>query len=454
VVKAFTGSEEVYGWISAFINLERGIGGSPREHFKLDRMAALAKIAAHPEACAPVIHLAGSKGKGSAAAMISAILSEAGIKTVRYLSPHVSCWKERIGSAGGFLEERVYVDAGNELLSVYNEFKRTGRRTGIKEPTFFELFTLYFFLCARAWDAKMMVVETGIGGRLDATNIVEPLGSVITRIEMEHTGYLGGTLEAIAREKAGIIKRGRPVFCAVQEKAALSPLRKKAASLDAPFYRVDDHAQVKNICVHFDRTEFTLLLNNVCGDYSLPVAGKVYADNAALAVLTITTLFPDMISGEIIKNGLEACALPCRFEQLAADPQAPAIVADGAHTPESAALCARTFCGLYGEEALLLFACSRDKNAAAMAKILAARFSRIVITSTGNSRAFDPKALYSLFLSAGKASPLPAGVKSIELIPDTAEAVKHALDLRARTRKPLLGTGSFYLAAALRNALS
>ncbi|MDR2182073.1 MAG: hypothetical protein LBN92_05270, partial [Treponema sp.] len=229
-VNRFTRSGEVYRWIADFANLERGMGGRPGEHFKLDRMRQLARLAGHPENSAPVIHVAGSKGKGSVTAMIAAILDKAGMKTARYLSPHVSSWRERIGSAGGAFPEEVYVAAGNELREIeaarrngaerpaFGPAKHGGADGGYAgaggEPTFFELATLYFFLCARTAGAEIMAVETGLGGRLDATNIVDPLASVITLIETEHTEYLGNTPEQIAGEKAGIIKRGKPLFLA------------------------------------------------------------------------------------------------------------------------------------------------------------------------------------------------------------------------------------------------
>ncbi|MDR2768055.1 MAG: tetrahydrofolate synthase [Treponema sp.] len=457
----FAHSDDVYQWLGNFINLERGMGGRPGEHFKLDRMRRFARLAGHPEKSAPVIHVAGSKGKGSVTAMLAAILEKAGMKTARYLSPHVSSWRERIGSAAGAFPEEIYTAAGNELREIYTAFRngaedpaeRGGAEEG--EPTFFELATLYFFLCARAAGAEIMAVETGLGGRLDATNIVDPLASVITLIETEHTEYLGNTPKEIAGEKAGIIKRGRPLFLAEQTAEVFSLFRTKAAALGARLYYLGEHVETSGLAVRREGAAFSLLFHTggLCGERvecRVPVPGKVYAANAALAALTLTTLFPRRVNADSVRAGLESCALPARFETLA---EAPPVITDGAHTAASVSSCADTFCGLYGEGGILLFGCARDKNASALAALLRGRFSRVIITAPGNFRAGDPPAVYKAFTRAEDLRPGRGGPDAVELIPDTAEAIRRVIELRALTRLPVLGTGSFYLAAALRDAL-
>ncbi|MCA1949071.1 MAG: tetrahydrofolate synthase, partial [Treponema sp.] len=198
-MNTFSSSQEVFSWLSGFINFERGLSAKA---FRLDRMHILAELAGHPELSAPVIHIAGSKGKGSVTTMIASMLHEAGFKTGRYVSPHVTEYRERVSLADRFFDESVYAEAGNELkelvnraVSQYPALFSPDAPEG-ESPTYFELLTLYFFLCCRSACCDVMVVETGMGGRLDATNIVDPILSIITPIELEHTQYLGNTIEA------------------------------------------------------------------------------------------------------------------------------------------------------------------------------------------------------------------------------------------------------------------
>ena len=201
----FLTSAEVFSWLDRFINLERG--QSPKS-FRLDRMQIICELAGSPERCCPSIHIAGSKGKGSITAMIAAILEAGGFRVGRYMSPHVSDVRERMCLGNCFFDESIFCAAGDELRqlvdvrlpalksSLFNPDCELG-----EEPTYFELLTLYFFLCARKAGCDIMVVETGMGGRLDCTNVVDPLVSVISLIELEHTKYLGNTISAIAMRK-------------------------------------------------------------------------------------------------------------------------------------------------------------------------------------------------------------------------------------------------------------
>jgi len=472
---------ELYSWLCSFINMEWGRDGSPlggiplegkpsgvktpaaEEHFKLDRIRTLAELAEHPESSAPVIHIAGSKGKGSAAAMIASILEAADIKTARYMSPHVSDWRERICRGNGsFFPETVYAQAGRELRNIYETYRQLppglpgGGFSG--EATFFELVTMLFFLCARLDSCKAMVTETGLGGRLDATNIVDPAVSVITVIEMEHTEYLGNTLAAIAGEKAGIIKRNRPVVSAEQKPEALAVLRRYAEQNAAPFLYLPDYAEMDFPDTHIrpDGTRFTLQMEGPNGRtfkrrLSVPIPGRIYARNAALAVLAVTTAFP-RIDDESIERGLAVSALPARFEKLRAEPP---FIIDGAHTPLSAALCAETFNALYGKDGMLLFGCAADKDVQAMAELLVPCFNRCVITAPGSFRASDPAAVCRSFSAAvrryggtaGKAQP------DIVCIPDTAAAIEETFRFSEKNCRPVLACGSFYLAAEIRKKM-
>ena len=178
-VSAFTSSDEVFEWINHSINHERNLKAAT---FRLDRMQRLSAIAGDPWKDKRVIHVAGSKGKGSVCSMIASIFSAYGSNTAKYASPHIIDVRERISLAEGFFPEQVYVTAGNELHAIISS---AGSLPGDEGPTYFELMTLYFFLCARVYKCDTLVVETGIGGRLDATNIMTPNLSIIMPIERD-----------------------------------------------------------------------------------------------------------------------------------------------------------------------------------------------------------------------------------------------------------------------------
>jgi len=444
----------VFSWLSRFINLERG--QRPRS-FRLDRMKFLTEIADHPERCAPSIHIAGSKGKGSVTGMLAAMLTAAGLRTARYMSPHVVDIRERICLGDSFFSEDVYRAAGDELReiterklpAVANPLFDPASADGC-EPTFWELLTLYFFLCARQGNCDVIVAETGMGGRLDSTNVLDPLASVITLIELEHTAFLGNTIAEVAGEKAGIIKTGKPLILAKQNDEALEVFRKKAEEKKSLFLYFPEIAELSNVKVTQQGTDFTLAFKTERPlfpdplNLSIPIPGKVQAENAALAIAAVKTAFPQ-ISADAVRKGLENFYIPARFEKIA---EQPPFIIDGAHTQESLALCVETFCSLYGEGGILLFGCAADKDASAMAKTAHSHFAKIIITTPGTFKISNPDLVYEAFANT-------AGREKTALVKDTQEAIRQALDFAHRNTHqgrnlPILGTGSFYLVSEIR----
>ena len=415
-------------------------------------MELLAELAGHPERCAPVIHIAGSKGKGSVTGMLAAMLEAAGYRPARYMSPHVSDFRERLSLGSAFFDEAVYCAAGEELRELAERCVPAAK-SGLfdpavedgEEPTFFELLTLYFFLCARHEGCDALVVETGMGGRLDSTNVVDPLVSVITLIELEHTAFLGGTITSVAGEKAGIIKPGKPLALAKQGAEALDVFKKRAAETGSPLVYFPETLELSNLNVHRGGTDFTLRFTKrgfFSGplNLSIPAPGAIQAENAGLAIIALKTAFP-AVSEDAIGRGLKDFHIPARFETVSQDPP---VIIDGAHTPESAALCAETFCSLYGGGGILLFGCAADKNASAMAEVLLPHFSRIFITTPGTFKISDPGKIYEAFTAVSGAR------DKVLLVRETMEAVRQALDLGRRQGLPVLGAGSFYLASEIR----
>jgi dihydrofolate synthase/folylpolyglutamate synthase len=455
----FSSSSGVFTWLSQFINLERG--QTPKS-FKLERMETLAALAGHPEACAPAIHIAGSKGKGSVTGMISAILEAQGIKTARYMSPHVTEYRERITGGNEFFDESIYIEAGNELREITEtlmdraetEFRLfSPGAAGGEAPTFFELLTLYFFLCARKAGSDVLVIETGMGGRLDPTNTVSPLVSVITPIELEHTEFLGDTITAIAGEKAGIIKPGKPLVLAEQEDEALAVFRESAAAKSAPLVYFPETADIRDLSICPEGTGFTLDFKKpdlfpAPLELFLPIPGAIQAKNAGLAALAVKSAFPD--TGEAaVKTGLDSLKLPARFERVCDDPP---LIIDGAHTPKSMELTVRTFVSLYGEGGIALFGCVTGKNVGAMARQLLPYFSQIIITTPGVFKTSDPDALYRVF-SREALEQRTGKPPALACIKNTQEALQKALDCGRKQGLPVLGAGSFYLASEIRRML-
>jgi dihydrofolate synthase/folylpolyglutamate synthase len=303
---------------------------------------------------------------------------------------------------------------------------------------------MYYFLCARLVRCDIMAVETGMGGEQDPTNIVESEVSLITVIELEHTEYLGTTLESVAGAKAGIIKPGKPLILAEQSEEALGVFRKAAAENNSPLLYFPDIASIRDLSIRRDGTDFTLAFKqpgyfNEPLTLSVGVVGAVQALNAGLAITALKTVYPSL-DAQTIRRGLGGFVLPARFENLR--PGAPVII-DGAHTEKSIALCANTFTELYGNGGILIFGCAAGKNAEAMAAILKPRFSRIIITDPGSYKASDPGEVYDIFKRAG-------GHAELRFMPETARAIDYALEEGLRTGLPVLGAGSFYLAGGIR----
>ena len=450
----FVSSSEIFEWLSDFINLERG---QKPKSFRIDRMEFLTKIAGNPALRAPSIHVAGSKGKGSVTAMSAAILSAAGFRVARFMSPHVIDIRERLCLGDAYFDEEIYLAAGNELREIAETRLPAAKNPLFEEPegsapTFFELLTLFFFLCAKKADCDAIVAETGMGGRLDSTNVLNPLVSVITMIELEHTFFLGGTLEEIAGEKAGIIKRGKPLVLARQKEEALEVFRKTTKEKNSSLFYFPETTELSDVKITKSGTDFTLssALFPAPLPVSIPIPGKVQAENAALAITAVKIAFPE--TGEdAIRRGLSSVKIPGRFEKIhKPDGKEPPFIIDGAHTPESLRLCVETFNSLYGEGGVLVFGCAADKDALSMAKIAGPRFARIIITTPGNFKVSDPPLVYKTFAEI-------AGPEKTELVEDTEKAVRLAVELAKNQRGdkplPILGTGSFYLVSEIRKTI-
>ncbi|MBN2656620.1 MAG: bifunctional folylpolyglutamate synthase/dihydrofolate synthase [Spirochaetales bacterium] len=434
----FSNSAEGFLWMEAFTNFEKAPDLTKRG-YRLDRMKLLLECFSNPHHSAKVIHIAGSKGKGSTAAFTASILREAGYKTGMYSSPHISDYRERITVDGEFAPEPVYVENMNRIRELIEGDEYLSLPGG-SEPTTFELLTLLAFLVFRETGCQWTVLETGLGGRLDATNLVDPEAVFLTPIELEHTDLLGDTLEKIAGEKAGIIKRHRPVFSSRQPREVLQVFRQKSQEEDAPFQYLPDLIEEARSETNYPRSKMYIKWKS--GRFNLSellMAGDHQIQNCALAISGIHTILPEL-TDNLINRAISEAFLPGRMEVVGNNPR---FMLDGAHTKRSVSMALDTFGKIFRERGILIFGSVEGKDAKAMAEVLAGAFEAVIVSRPGTFKKSRPQELYNLFENFNG---------NCYLIEDPAEAEKKARELSGG-KIPVLVTGSFYMIAEIRKIL-
>lgn len=432
-------------WLDSYLNFER----QPQKNiFWLDTIDYLCKRFENPQDFAPCIHVSGSKGKGSVSKMIACILDEAGYNVGLYSSPHIVDFRERICTPKGFFDEEIYEDAIKELVP--NIESIIPENLPAERPlTWFELVTLYSFLCFRKAKVDWSVFEVGLGGRLDSTNVIRPKLCCITGIELEHTEFLGDTIEKIAAEKGGIIKNCTPVVIARQQSEnAKIILREKAFTKHAPCYFVDE--VMKEISYSFNEHDKTMNLTlesdifNRTIKTDMQLLGKMQALNAAQAAIAIKKLLPNLDEG-IIEKGLGKATLPGRFEIINSVPgysQIPHLILDGAHTLNSIKLTLETLGRMYDDKKVnVLFACAADKDIKDISKEFKYRFNHVYVTKPGDKKHSNIEAEIEAFINAGVDFTADA---------DFSKMITKAFEDSAKEGCILLVTGSFYLLAEVR----
>ncbi len=449
----FESADEVFLFFEEFTNFEQKQKQTIRE-YRLDRMHEILSLFEDPHRDFDIVHVAGSKGKGSTSLYIAHALEALGIKTGLYSSPHVETYRERITFAGRFAPEALLVEAGNTIREGFDRVRNLDLE-GSGDPTTFELLTLLAFLVFRNGDCSCAVIETGIGGRLDATNVVDPLASVITPIELEHTDVLGTTLPQIASEKAGIIKEGKPVFVSRQHDEAMEVLEKTAAERGAPLHLFSDEVSSASYRLTRSGTEIHAALRRF-GELELTIGmlGSFQAENALLALIVVDSLKNISLKNiasdsptskdelRTICTSFRSTRLPGRLELMG---ERPPILLDGAHTPASVRLALEAYDELFSEPPICIFGSVYGKNAKKMAEILSPRCREIIISRPGIFKPSRPEELHTIFSGHRK---------DTQLLVDAGKAFERAVSLSAE-RIPILVIGSFYMVAGIRpHALS
>jgi dihydrofolate synthase/folylpolyglutamate synthase len=372
--------------------------GSPDDAARWDlrRMRSLLARLGDPQLGRRTVHIAGSKGKGSTAAMIASVLRAAGENAGLYTSPHLHRFVERIAIDGEPIAEEDFGRLMGELLPAI-EAEEADAAYGTVST--FEALTALSFLAFRERGVTVQVLEVGLGGRLDATNVIDDKDvCVITPIGLEHTAVLGDTVAKIAAEKAGIITQGSTVIMAPQRESAADVVRDVAAERGARLVEAAQTCSLSRGRSSSDGQEFTLKTPHETYKLSLPLFGRHQLDNAATAVLALEALADGSdveIGAAALREGLSSVRWPCRIEVIK---RRPLIVVDGAHDRDSARRLVQTVRDDLGRPSVtFVIGASRDKDIDALADELAPIASDVVLTKSRNPRAKDGRDLARAF---------------------------------------------------------
>ncbi len=411
--------------------------------YDLRRVDELMQLLGNPHLGAKTVHIAGTKGKGSVASMIASVLTASGYKTGLYTSPHLIDVKERFQIDGDMITEAELADIIDEIKPAVGS---VNSRATYGLLTTFEIMTALCFVFFTRHDVDFQVVEVGLGGRLDATNVVSPEVCVITPVNLDHTDVLGDTVAKIAVEKAGIIKEGVPVVASPQIREAMEVIEKKCLERHARLIKTG--IDVKWRDAGFSPEKLRLEVQGRLNDYrlSIPLLGCCQMENAATAVAALEVLIEKgfTISPSGITEGMGKVAWPGRFQVLKKNPL---VVIDGAHNVLSARELKKSLLYYYKDyfsggrpesaaRAILVFGASSDKDVEGMIGELAPLFTEVIVTRSKHPRSMEIPQLAAEFRKRG------IGVK-------TAEDVAKALELagsQALSTGLICVTGSLFVA--------
>jgi dihydrofolate synthase/folylpolyglutamate synthase len=417
---------------------------------RLSRMRRLLRKMGDPQRELRIIHIAGTKGKGSTAAMMAAALTASGVRTGLYCSPHLHRLEERFtidGSACSAADLAALVD---EVKESVDQLEEEHAAQGHRGPTFFEITTAMGLLYFARRDAEVVVLEVGMGGRLDSTNVVHPAFSVITTISFDHTRQLGNTLAAIATQKAGILKRGRPGVIGVRGPEARQAIRHVAERRRCPLRELGRDFWYESVppapplCGPTTGLVAARTWRSDWGRLALPLLGPHQAHNAAVALAgldMLAELEPSLaVSRDDVARGFAALVWPARVEVLGQDPW---LVIDGAHNAASAAALAETLQTCFpAVKRTLIFGTSREKDLEGQLRALLPLFDTVIATRyVENPRSVPPEDIADCIAELSEHS-----VR-------TAAEPADALELARRSTAPggmICVTGSLFLAAEAR----
>lgn len=396
-----------------------------------------------PERSMSHLHIAGTNGKGSVAVMCESVIRQAGIRTGLFTSPHLFEYEERIKVAGATIGKDRLAELTDKLrLIVDEELKK-----GAEPPTEFEICTAMCLEHFRAEGVRLAVMEVGLGGRYDSTNIVSPEVSVITHISYDHMERLGKTLQLIAFDKSGILKPGVTAISAPQQDEAASMIRREASAKGCPLSEHGNGYSFRPLGTGMDGTRLEFSGMNISGTYQTALIGTHQADNAACAIAAIDAMIELgwQISEQDIASGLMKAVHPGRFELVEGDPK---VIFDGAHNLDGAtALASSLQKVLVGEKPVAVIGFSKDKDYNGMLKALAPHLSWVVATAPSHARsgAQDVDAVYAAARGMGL---------DVSRHVNPRDAMDEGMQIARQKGTKLLICGSLYLVGELRSALT
>jgi dihydrofolate synthase/folylpolyglutamate synthase len=409
--------------------------------FNLENISVLARRLGHPETRYPAVHIAGTNGKGSTAAFLESILREAGYRTGLYTSPHLERINERIRVDGEPIADASFADVFSRIQEIIEKELASGSLRA--HPTFFECVTAIAFLYFAESGVDFAVFETGLGGRLDSTNIITPQVSIITRIDFDHENFLGHSLAEIASEKAGIIKPAVPVVVAPQREEARKVVALRARQLHSPLLEVPSAYEVESLRMEEGRVRALVKAKGetkgINVDPQLP--GRFQLENAlnALAAAQLLKSQGHRLADGVIELGIATAVWPGRIEKIRSHPD---VYLDGAHNPAAAQALAEFIKENFpGRRITLIFGALRDKAVDEISGVLFPLAAKVIFTEAGGSRAISAAQLADI---AGHYA------ASSETIPDSHLALKTAL-AGAGPQDIVFVTGSLYLVGQMRS---
>jgi dihydrofolate synthase / folylpolyglutamate synthase len=401
-------------------------------HLGLDPVLRLLERLNHPERSFPAILIGGTNGKGSIAAMTASMLAAGGFSVGLYTSPHLTDVRERVRVNGAIISPDAFAERIREVREALGEEDRV---------TYFEFLTAAAFLHFHREAVDVAVLEVGLGGRLDATNVVVPTVSIISNISLEHRDYLGDTLVEIAREKGGIIKDAGLCLTACKQKAVINVLEDICRTRNAALLRLG-----RDIRVRADRAgRFSYYgLDRTLRNLSCPLLGRHQIENAALAIGAVELLgrwkFP--ISEEALRQGMKAARWEGRMEILS---HRPTILVDGAHNPAGAAVLCRAITTEFSYRRLILiFGVLQDKDYRAMLVRLLPLAATFVLTKPATPRAVPPACIL----------PVTTSFRGEIIITETVEEAVQRAVAAAKPEDMICATGSLYVVGQVKQALA
>ena len=395
----------------------------------LDNITALLAKMGNPQKSFRSVHITGSNGKGSTASFVQGIALAAGMSTALYTSPHLNDFRERVRLDGMLISEKAVIESTNRIKRLYDPVR----------TTFFEFTTALAFEQIAKFRPNLAVIEVGLGGRLDATNTLEPDVTVITDVSLEHQDYLGSTIADIAWEKAGILKTGKPLVTGASRKQARNVILEKARRFDCPVKEFGlDFRAVRKSSSAFSYHSHYRDLDTV----RLSMAASYQLKNAAVAIAVVEELIKIGydISDDAIREGISATRFPGRFEVLAENPY---IIIDGAHTPEGMRLLKSNIRRLFPNRTVrLVLGMLRDKACEDLVSIIAPIATEVACVPPQSDRALDPEELSALVNRLG----IPGSSH------DTIEGGFEYVRTRSGRDDVIIAVGSLYMIGPVRTA--